>query len=68
MMISGTPLKKVFIKQNALLEADITEKDVKGAIFGSYAEGAPGPDSFSFIFYQHFWNLVKKDLMLMAEA
>jgi hypothetical protein len=48
-----------------MLDADFTEQEVKDAIFGSYAEGAPRPDGFPFLFYQHFWNLIKHDLLLM---
>jgi hypothetical protein len=51
--------------QNRMLDANFTEQVVKDAVFGSYAEGAPSPDGFPFLFYQHFWNLVKLDLQLM---
>lgn len=51
--------------QNASLEADFTESEVKDAVFSSYAEGAPSPDGLSFIFYQHFWDLIKTDPMDM---
>ena len=51
--------------QNAFLEADFTEAEVKAAVFGSYAEGAPGPDGLSFLFYQKFWELIKQDLLAM---
>jgi hypothetical protein len=57
--------EKVTNAQNRMLDANFTEQKVKDAIFGSYAEGAPGPDGFPFLFYQHFWNLVKQDLLLM---
>jgi hypothetical protein len=57
--------EKVTDEQNLMLDADFTEQEVKDAVFGSYAEGAPGPDGFSFLFYQHFWDLVRHDLMLM---
>jgi hypothetical protein len=40
---------------------------VKEAIFDSYVEGAPGPDSFSFLFYQHFWELIRVDFMAMVK-
>jgi hypothetical protein len=42
--------EKVTSEQNLFLETDFTENKVKDAIFGSYAEGAPGPDGFYFLF------------------
>ena len=62
------PSEKVSDEHNKLLEVDITEEDVRKAVFGSYAEGAPGPDGFPFLFYQHFWSTIKGDLMLMVDA
>jgi hypothetical protein len=50
-----------------MVNADFSEKEVKDAIFGSYAEGAPGPDGFSFLFYQHFWELIRADFMDMVK-
>ena len=38
-------------EQNAFLEADFSESEVKVAVFGSYAEGAPGPDGLSFFVF-----------------
>jgi len=49
--------------ENEMLEAPFSESEIKEAVFDSYADGAPGPDGFSFLFYQHFWDLVKQDLM-----
>jgi hypothetical protein len=45
------------------LEAPFSEKEVKDAVFSSYAECAPGPEGFSFLFYQVFWDLIKTDLL-----
>jgi hypothetical protein len=59
--------EKITDAQNRMLDERFTEQEVKDAIFGSYAEGAPGPDGFPFLFYQHFWNLVKQDLLLMFD-
>jgi hypothetical protein len=53
-------------EQNLILDADFSEKEVKEAVFGSYADGAPGPDGFHFLFYQKFWELIKSDLMGMV--
>jgi hypothetical protein len=44
--------EKVSEDENVLLEAPFSEEEVKEAVFGSYAEGAPGPDGFYFLFYQ----------------
>lgn len=46
--------------ENALLEAPLTEEEIKEAVFESYADGAPGPDGFPFLFYQKFWNILLK--------
>ena len=34
--------------ENALLERPFSEEEIKEAVMGSYANGAPGPDGFSF--------------------
>ena len=62
------PSEKVSNEYNRKLEANINEEDVRAAVFGSYAEGAPGPDGFPFLFYQHFWDTIKADLMLLVDA
>jgi hypothetical protein len=59
--------EKVTDAQNRMLDKKISEQEVKDAVFGSYAKGAPGPDGFPFLFYQHFWNLIKQDLLLMFD-
>jgi hypothetical protein len=41
-------------EENAMFDAPFSEDEIKEAVFGSYAEGAPGPDGFSFLFYQKF--------------
>jgi Reverse transcriptase (RNA-dependent DNA polymerase) len=32
---------------------------------GSNASGASGPDGFTFAFYQHFWDIIQADLLLL---
>jgi hypothetical protein len=55
--------EKVSVEENLNVEADFLEDDVKKAIYDSYAEGAPGPDGFSFLFYHKFWGVIKQDFM-----
>jgi hypothetical protein len=51
-----------------MLGSAFTEKEVKIAAFGSYADGAPGPDGIPFMFYQKFWEVIKNDLISMFNA
>lgn len=51
-------------EENELLIQPFSE-EVKQAIFNCYSDGAPGPDGISFMFYQKFWDIVKKDLLAM---
>ena len=57
--------EKITEVENNVLTAPFTELEIKEAVFSCYAEGAPGPDGISFVFYQKFWDLVKGDLVKM---
>jgi hypothetical protein len=59
------PNESVSGAQDNYLEAAFTHEEIKNAVFGSYAEGAPGPDGFPFLFYQKFWDLIKQDIFNM---
>lgn len=41
----------------------VTEEEVKDAIFDMGPHRAPGPDGFSAIFYQKFWEDTKSEIM-----
>lgn len=53
-------------EENDQLEKNFSEEEIKEAIFGSYAHGAPGPDGLSFLFYQTFWEVIKTDFMALV--
>lgn len=53
---------EVSAKDNLMLTRLPSWDEVKDAVFGMNAEGAPGPDGFGGIFYQKFWNIVGKDV------
>jgi hypothetical protein len=65
MTLIFSPEECVTANQNRGLEGPFTEEEVKKAIFDSYSDGAPSPDGLPFIFYQHFWDMLKDDLMAM---
>jgi hypothetical protein len=39
------------IEENDELDCRFTEEEIKEEVFGSYVDGAPGPDGLSFMFY-----------------
>ena len=43
----------------------IHEKEIRDAIFDMEHNKASGPNGFPAEFYQHFWDVIKGDLMLM---
>jgi hypothetical protein len=60
--------EKVSNEENQLLQVEFSEEEIKTAIDASYTEGAPGPDGFSFMFYQKFWKTIKGDFMDLVKG
>ena len=60
--------EKVTSSENAALEAPFAEEEIKAAVFESYSDGAPGPNGLPFLFYQKFWEVVKKDLRALFSS
>jgi hypothetical protein len=59
-------VERVTQEENDILEAEMTEEEIFQAIKGSYAEGSPGPDGFSFLFYYKFWSIIQGDFMALV--
>ena len=53
---------------NAVLTAQITDTEIKDAVFSINPEKAPGPDGMTSLFYQKFWNVVGKDVISMVRV
>lgn len=45
------------------LEREFKEHEVWAVVFNSGGDKAPGPDGFSMIFFQRFWDIVKEDVI-----
>jgi hypothetical protein len=41
----------VKVDENEMLSKSFSEEEIREAVFSSYADGAPGPDGLSFMFY-----------------
>jgi hypothetical protein len=62
------PEEKVTLEENDMLGSRFSLEEVKEAVFGSYADGAPGPYGLSFFFYQKYWDVIAQDLMNLFDA
>ena len=48
---------------NQMLLRRATEEEVHQALFMMHPEKAPGPDGMTVFFFQHSWNVIKKDVV-----
>jgi hypothetical protein len=54
--------------ENTFLNAPFTEEEIRKAVFEMEHNKAPGPDGCLAEFYQHFWEVIKADLLEMFEC
>lgn len=50
-------------QMNQRLSRLATEEEVRQALFMMHPEKAPGPDGMTALFFQHSWNIIKKELL-----
>jgi hypothetical protein len=48
---------------NALLTVLPSHIEIKAVVFSLNKDGAPGPDGFGAFFFQHYWDIVKNDVV-----
>eukprot|EP00253_Pinus_taeda_P015209 PITA_15209 len=53
-------------RKNQFLEAEVTNDEIKSALFAMEPDKAPGPDDFTARFLQIYWQIVEKDLGRMV--
>ncbi|GKB84117.1 hypothetical protein Tco_0956389 [Tanacetum coccineum] len=49
-------------EQQRDLECEVSNAEIKKAVWDCGTDKAPGPDGFSFCFYRRFWYLIEKDV------
>jgi hypothetical protein len=48
---------------NAVLTVLPSHSEIKNAVFALNKDSAPGPDGFGAFFFQHYWDIVKVDVI-----
>ncbi|GJV47109.1 hypothetical protein Tco_1437321 [Tanacetum coccineum] len=54
--------KTISLQQQRDMECEVTNMEIKKAVWDYGTDKAPGPDGFSFGFYRRFWNLIEIDV------
>ncbi|XP_071939954.1 uncharacterized protein [Coffea arabica] len=55
-------------QMNAKLIKPVEEKDIRQALFSMHPNKAPGKDGMSPLFFQHYWHIIKGDLVLAINS
>jgi hypothetical protein len=63
-----TDSEKVSFSENEMLTALFTIAEIHTALFQMDPNKVPGPDGFSVLFYQTYWDLLKEDIFAMFQA
>ncbi|GJR29964.1 hypothetical protein Tco_1106196 [Tanacetum coccineum] len=53
---------QIQLDQRNELESDVSNDEIKKAVWECETDKAPGPDGFTFGFFSHFWHLVEKEV------
>ncbi|GKA42629.1 hypothetical protein Tco_0735289, partial [Tanacetum coccineum] len=53
---------QIQLDQRNELESDVSNDEIKKAVWECGTDKAPGPDGFTFGFFRHFWHLVEKEV------
>ncbi|GJS70212.1 RNA-directed DNA polymerase, eukaryota [Tanacetum coccineum] len=54
--------KTLTFDQQVELESDVSNEEIKRAVWDCGTDKSPGPDGFTFGFYRRFWNLIENDV------
>ncbi|GJY81678.1 RNA-directed DNA polymerase, eukaryota, partial [Tanacetum coccineum] len=54
--------KRLSLEQQVELESEVSNEEIKRAVWDCGSDKAPGPDGFTFGFYRYFWYLIENDV------
>ncbi|GJR10771.1 RNA-directed DNA polymerase, eukaryota [Tanacetum coccineum] len=54
--------KRLSLEQHVELEREVSNEEIKRAVWDCGSDKAPSPDGFTFGFYRYFWYLIENDV------
>ncbi|GJZ55134.1 RNA-directed DNA polymerase, eukaryota [Tanacetum coccineum] len=51
------------VDEKSFCEGEVSNAEIKKAVWDCGIDKAPGPDGFTFGFYRRYWNLIEKDVV-----
>lgn len=57
---------KINVHQNNELDQDVSEEEIRMALFSMQPDKAPGPNGFTAAFFRNHWDIIKKDYVRMV--
>nr|GEU37131.1 RNA-directed DNA polymerase, eukaryota [Tanacetum cinerariifolium] len=56
-------IKRISLEQNDDLEREVSNDEIKRAVWNFGIDKAPGPDGFTFGFYRRYWDIIGNDVV-----
>nr|GEX97473.1 putative RNA-directed DNA polymerase, eukaryota, reverse transcriptase zinc-binding domain protein [Tanacetum cinerariifolium] len=56
-------VKRISLEQNDDLEREVSNEEIKRAVWDCGIDKAPGPDGFTFGFYRWYWDIIGNDVV-----
>nr|GEY00857.1 RNA-directed DNA polymerase, eukaryota, reverse transcriptase zinc-binding domain protein [Tanacetum cinerariifolium] len=56
-------VKRISLEQNDDLEREVSNEEIKRAIWDCGIDKAPGPDGFTYFFYRRYWDIIGNDVV-----
>ncbi|GJX58573.1 RNA-directed DNA polymerase, eukaryota [Tanacetum coccineum] len=61
--VGDVSFNKISLEQCEFLERDVSNEEIKKAVWDCGGDKAPGPDGFTFKFFKTFWDVIQNDVV-----
>ncbi|GJY46340.1 putative RNA-directed DNA polymerase, eukaryota, reverse transcriptase zinc-binding domain protein [Tanacetum coccineum] len=61
--VGDVTLNQITVDQCKSLECDVSDEEIKKAVWDCGGDRAPGPDGFTFKFFKTFWEVIQSDVV-----